>query len=97
MNVPEDYDDDNERDCTAWELLPETDTSNTDLCSVRQTIASQTMPVTRKHCRSVLGNDRTRSRSILGATGQLMQEKYKKMRSVRWAKKLTHVRIIAVE
>ena len=45
----------------------------------------------------MLGNDRTMSRSILGATGQLMQEKYKKMRSVRWAKKLTHVRIIAVE
>ena len=105
MNVPEDYNDDEERDCTAQELLPKNNTNDTDL-SVIQTMAPQTTVMTGEHCRSVsgndnsqsvLGNDRSWSRSIVGAAGHRKQERDKKTRSVRWHKGVSHVQNIAVE
>ena len=57
------------------ELLPKNNTNDTDH-SVIQTMAPQTTAVTGEHCRSVLGNDHSWSRSIMGATGQQKQERY---------------------
>ncbi len=105
MNVPEDYNDDEERDCTVQELLPKNNASDTDH-SVIQTMAPQTTGVPGEHCRSVLGNDRSWnvlgndrswSRSIVGAAGHRKQERDKKTRSVRWHKGVSHVQNIAVE